>query len=349
MIGTPKEVLRVLVVEDSLTASLLIKKILTADPDLMVVGTARTGQEAIDLTLRLKPDVITMDVNLPVLDGIEATKAIMAQFPTPILILSSTAWATEVQRVFKALSYGAVDVMSKDEVLSAGNADGESRLVRTIKFLPQVKMICRPPGRVSRARDPGGRSDGAASERLVAIVGSTGGPQAVSHILNPIPKNFPCGIAIVIHMARGFVEGFCRWLQTFTALKVKVGESHETIQPGVVYLAPAGWHMEVSGRHTIELRDGPPYKGLKPCGNYLLESVAKHYQKAGMGIILTGMGNDGGVGIQRMKEQGGRTIAQDEKTSVIFGMPKAAIKTQAVDLILPIGNISDEIIRWVRK
>jgi two-component system chemotaxis response regulator CheB len=179
--------------------------------------------------------------------------------------------------------------------------------------------------------------------RLVALVGSTGGPEAIGGILKSFPKSFPCGIVIVIHLAHGFTEGFVQWLQGLSQIHVKVGIHGDAILPGVAYVAPTGSHMRVTKEQTLELGDEPPRSGLKPCGDYLLESVAKHYKSGAIGVILTGMGKDGAIGIQQIKACGGATIAQNEKTSAIFGMPRVAIETGAVDRVLSLDSIPGEI------
>ncbi len=355
MIRRVQKNIRVLIVEDSTTTSLTLKKILEADPAITVIGIAKDGEEAVTLAQRLKPDLITMDVYLPLMDGLEVTKQLMARQPTPILVISSSAFTSQSDKVFKAISYGALDVFSKDDLLSRNGVSGPDELLKKVKFLANVKVITHPLARLSQKTESG-RSECLERvkiqedpERLVAFVGSTGSPKAISKILSTLPKSFPCGIVIVIHLAQGFVNNFVNWLQASCEIQVKAGVQGESILPGVAYIAPTGSHMQVSKNHTIDLMDDPPRNGLRPCGDYLLESAARHYGKGCIGIILTGMGRDGAIGIEHVKTTGGKTIAQDEETSAIFGMPKAAIETSRIDRVLPLESISSEILRLLKR
>ena len=347
----PKGIIRVLIVEDSPTTAIVLQSILNADPEIMVIGMAKDGEEAIKLTDRYKPDLITMDVHLPRLNGLEATKEIMATRPTPILILSGSVFTRKSENVFDAFSYGAVDVVNKNDALSPDRPGTPHELIQKIKFLSQVKVIHHPLGRLPQKNKKKPREvlRAGKSERLIAIVGSTGAPQAISEILRSIPASFPCGIVIMIHLSPGFTDGFVQWLQGSCTIRVKVGTHGEPIHPGVSYVAPTGFHMRVTKEKTIELGDDPAVNALKPCGDYLLESVAKHYQEGSIGVVLTGMGRDGMIGIGEVKKYGGATIAQDEKTSAIFGMPKVAVETGKVDLVLPLNRIAGEIMILMKK
>jgi two-component system chemotaxis response regulator CheB len=346
-----KGLIRVLVVEDSPVTAMAIKTILNADPEISVVGIATDGQEAIRLTHRMKPDVITMDVHLPVLDGLEATKQIMATRATPILILSSSSFTSQTDKVFSAISYGALEVARKEDLLSPAGSRASDELVRKIKFLARIKVIHHPLGKMVVERGRVSRDHGIASdpERVVAIVGSTGAPKAIGDILKCLPKTFPCGILVLVHITHGFVEGFVKWLKGICEIPVRIASQGEPILTGHVYVAPTEWHLRVSKERTVELKDDPPRNGLRPNGDILLESVAEHYGKNAIAVILTGMGRDGASGMRQVKLQGGKTIAQDEKTSTIFGMPKAAIDAMAVDRILPLERIADEIVRILKR
>ncbi len=349
-----KGIIRVLVVEDSPTTSLAIKRILDSDHEIAVVGIAENGQEALKLTKKLKPDLITMDVNLPLIDGLEVTKQIMGTQPTPILILSSIVF-NQSDKVFKAISYGALDVLSKDGLVSKNRTGRAGELLKKIKFLSRVKVITHPlsllPKKITEEINDSSPLIRVEEypERIVAIVGSTGGPKALSCILSTLPKSFPCGIVVVIHLASGFVGNFVQWLQGTCLLRVKVAEQGEPIHAGIVYIAPANFHMRVSQDHTLHLGNEASRNGLKPCGDSLLESAAKHYGKDCIGVILSGMGKDGAMGISAVKANGGKTIAQDRATSAIFGMPKVAIETEVIDKILSQDSISKEVIRFLNN
>jgi two-component system, chemotaxis family, protein-glutamate methylesterase/glutaminase len=343
--------IRVLVVEDSPVTALALKTILNSDPDITVIGIAQNGQEAVSLTHRMKPDVITMDVHLPILDGLEATKQIMASRATPILILSSSSFTSRTDKVFNAISYGALEVARKDDLLSPPGSKASDELVRKIKFLARIKVIHHPLGKmvIERGRvsaDPGIAKD---PERVVAIVGSTGAPKAIGDILKCLPKTFPCGILVLVHITHGFAEGFVKWLQGMCEIPVKLAVQGDPVLPGMVYVAPTELHMRVTKERTIDLKDDPPRSGLRPNGDILLESVAEHYGKNAIAVILTGMGRDGASGMRQVKLQGGKTIAQDEKSSTIFGMPKAAIDALAVDRILGLDRIADEMVRILKR
>jgi len=351
MISGAKGVIRVLVVEDSPTTAMALKAILNADQQIIVLGIAKDGQEAIAMSTRLKPDLITMDVNLPLLDGLEVTKRIMASHPTPILILSNSAFTNQAPRVFEAISYGALDVANKEDFLSHDGHESAQKLIEKVKFLAGLKVIHHPLGGLSQ-RTGAQRIEariGVDPDRLVAIVGSTGGPEAVGEILKQFPESFPCGIVIVIHLAHGFTDGFVQWLQSLCQIRVKTGRHGDSITPGVAYVAPTGSHMRVTKEKTLELGDEPPRSGLKPCGDYLLESVARYYKNGAVGVVLTGMGKDGASGIQQIKTLGGKTIAQNEKTSAIFGMPRVAIESGAVDQVLALDRIANEIMELLKR
>lgn len=348
---TGDKLIRVLIVEDSPTMAMALKQLLNADPEIAVVGIADDGPSAIRMVRRMTPDLITMDVNLPGIDGLEVTKQIMASTPTPILILSSSSFMKQPEKVFQAISLGALEVSSKESLLLGPNGREESgALIQRIKFLSRMKVISHPLAKLSiqadrPVKDPGIRSD---PDRIVAIVGSTGAPQAIHDILVRVPKSFPVATVILIHIAHGFLEGCVRWLKVDSVLPVKIGEHGEFLEPGTVYMAPTGFHTRVTKDKRIELGDDPPHRGLRPNGDFLLESVAEHYGRGAIGVILTGMGRDGAEGIRKIKGGGGTTIAQDEASSTIFGMPKAAIDTHTVDRVVPLNRIPDEIVRVLR-
>ena len=342
--------IRVLVVEDSPTIAAALKKTLNADPEIAVIAIARDGPEAIRLVRRMKPDIITMDIHLPGIDGLEVTKQIMAMQPTPILVLSSSTFTNQPEKVFQAISLGALEVSNKEGLLDHSSLYDPKDLIQKLKFLSRMKVIRHPLATLSQrapapVKDTGIERD---PERVVAMVGSTGGPHAIKEILHRLPKSFPVAVLILIHIAHGFLEGCVRWLQGTTVLPIKIGAEGDPIQPGTVYMAPTGYHMRVTKDKTIELSDEPPFHGLKPNGDYFLQSVAEHYGIGSIGVILTGMGKDGATGIQQIKRSGGKTLAQDEESSTIFGMPKAAIDINAVDKIVSLHRIPDEIVRLLR-
>ncbi len=351
--GELKDIIKVLVVEDSPLMCKVLTTILNSDPQLIVVGTASNGKEAVDIVPKLKPDIITMDIHMPIMDGFEATKYIMAYNPTPIIIVSTSVFKVGMEKVFKAISYGALDVLDKGKIELEEGKNGGGELIEKIKFFSKVKVIHHPLARLEEKASgkiirPVEVSSVKALDRIVAIASSTGGPQALLEILRSLPAEFPCGIVIVQHITKGFIEGLVEWLDSECEIKVKVGEDSEEIQPGVVYFAPCDVHMKIEERGRIHLSNNPPCEGLRPSGDMLLETVAKVYGPGAIGVILTGMGRDGSVGIKAIKQMHGHTIAQDEKSCIIFGMPKAAIEMNAIDEVMPLEKIAQAIVNRLK-
>ncbi len=340
--------IRVLVVEDSPLMCKVLTNMMNSDPQILVVAVASNGKEAVEVVPLLKPDFITMDMDMPVMDGLEATKQIMAYHPTPILIVSSSVFKQGMDRVFKAISHGALDVIDKSELELTGNKRSGEALIAKIKFLTGVR-VDQPLAKFRHERSIGDlrAPKKKASDKVVAIAASTGGPQALLKILQRLPADFPCGIVIVQHITSGFLGGLVDWLAKECRIKVKIGEDLEEIRPGVAYIAPDNFHMKVTERGKISLSDEPASNGHKPSGDILFESVAKTYGKAGVAAILTGMGKDGAIGMKAIKQSQGITIAQSEKSCVVFGMPGAAIEMDAVDKVLPLERIAEEIVSMV--
>ncbi len=345
-----KGLIRVLVVEDCPLMCEVLTSIFNPDPQILVVGIAHNGKEAIELVPRLKPDIITMDIHMPVMDGFEATKHIMAYNPTPILVISSSVFRAGMDKVFKAISYGALDVIDKGDLEIGGEKKSGEVLIEKIKFLSGIKVIRHPLAKLQQKRQ-GGVLEAPrkrALDKIVAIVTSTGGPQALLEILKRFPENFPCGIVIVQHITNGFTGGLVDWLDSECQLSVKIAEDSEEIQSGVGYIAPDNLQMRVREGGTIQLSDEPAYEGHRPSGDVLLESVARAYRGRAVAAILTGMGRDGAMGMKAIKQSHGQTIAQDEKSCVVFGMPKVAIEMNIIDKVLPLEGIAKGIAEMLR-
>ncbi len=345
-----KAIIRVLVVDDSPLMCKILTNILNCDPQILVAAVANNGKEAVELVPRLKPDIITMDIDMPVMDGFEATKQIMAYNPTPILIVSSTVFKTGMEKVFKAISHGALDVIDKSELEIGGDKKAGEALIAKIKFLNGVRVMHKP---IAKLRDERSFVDLKAprkkvSDKVVAIVVSTGGPQALLEILKRLPEDFPSGIVIVQHITNGFLSGLVDWLAKECKIKVKIGEHSEEIRPGVAYIAPDNVQMRVEDGGKISLSNEPACGGHRPSGDVLLESVARTYGKGGVAAILTGMGRDGAMGMKAIKQVHGKTIAQNEESCVVFGMPHAAIEMNVIDKVLPLEKIAEEIVLMVR-
>jgi two-component system chemotaxis response regulator CheB len=332
---------RVLVADDSEIFREVLSRVIGADPGFEVVAVAADGNDAARLTRELRPDVITMDLNMPDADGFSGIARIMAETPTPIMVL--TANRAEVVG-FKALSLGALDILEKPEAsadLEAYGAEIRSRL----RLLSGVKVIRHLRGLRERTLPltprPGRRAD------VVVIGASLGGPRALATLLRGLPADFPVGIAVVQHIADGFTEGLASWLAQECPLAVRQALDGDLLQPGQVLLAPSGHHLLV-GEGRVRLSDGPPVDTFRPSVTPLFLSAAQAYGARACGVILTGMGHDGAAGLKALHDAGGLTLAQDEQSSAVFGMPKAAIDLGAVDRVLPLDDLPRTLVALTR-
>lgn len=347
--------LRVLVADDSPTVRLMICRMLESDPSIRIVGTATNGREATEQVIQLKPDIVTMDVEMPVMNGLDAIEHIMAYNPVPILVISSVVDKLHAANAARALGAGAVDVMPKPMPASMEEFETVAEDLRAkIKLLSRVHVITHPKAKLSGFEEP--KPVPAApvkyvvreqldSFRLVAIGSSTGGPQALYNILGTIPADINAALLIVQHIAPGFTDGLAEWLSTNSKLQISIGHQDKPIFPGEVIIAPEGSHMIVNSKFKVELLDNDFPGPHKPAVNVMLESVADVYGSKSVGVILTGMGNDGALGIKAIHDRGGHTIAQDSATSAIFGMANEAIKMGGVDEVLPLPEIADGIVK----
>jgi two-component system chemotaxis response regulator CheB len=341
-------VIRIVVAEDSLTVRELLVEILESDPELRVVGQAKNGAEAVELASRLKPDLITMDVHMPVMDGLAATKEIMVQVPTPILMVSSSISGRDVELSLNALRAGALMVIAKPDDPRSARFDGRrTELVTMAKAMARVKVVRRwvSPS-APRAMRPRPQTP-AALVRLVAVAASTGGPAALQRILSALPRDFAAPVLVVQHIATGFVAGLADWLSASCNLRVKLAEPGEPLLQRTVFLAPDDRHLGVGPGARIAVADAPPVNGFRPSGTYLFDSVAKAYGRSVAAVILTGMGSDGVEGLKAVKAAGGRVFAQDEATSVVYGMPAEAVATGIVDEILGIEEVAPRLTELV--
>jgi two-component system, chemotaxis family, protein-glutamate methylesterase/glutaminase len=339
--------LRVLVVEDSVTVRRYLRDALQADPDIEVVGEARDGKEAIHLCETLRPDVVTMDMMLPVMTGLGATEYIMAHCPTPILIVSSSMNRGEVFKTYEALAAGAVDVLDKP----TGNepaGDWERRLLATIKLISRVRTVTHIRGRLGplAQTSPGAqtvlpnRSKAQGKVEVVAIGASTGGPGAILDILRALPPRFSVPLLIVLHINEPFGTAFAEWLDGQTGLRVGYANDGELVAAtsGRVTMAPPDSHLTVQGGR-FRLSRGPERHSCRPSVDVLFESLALEYGSAAAACLLTGMGRDGAAGLLQLRRAGSFTIAQDEASSVVYGMPREAVLLGGVDRVLPLADI----------
>jgi two-component system chemotaxis response regulator CheB len=345
----------VLVVDDSPICRQLIIDALSRDPDLEIAGTAGTGQEAVQKTASLRPNVITMDVDMPVMDGLSATERIMGENPTPILVLTADPRNQAPELTHRALEVGALALQVKP-ALDAGPEAWN--LAREVKLLSSVKVIRHlrggrkgaPPAKPAPAVSPAADLQAFSSSPvgLVVIASSTGGPQVVHKLLSELPGDYPAPIALVQHINAAFAESLAGWLAAASKLKIKVAKDGDSLVPGTVLIAPPAQHMVIPQRGRVALRSGEPKDGHIPSGTLLLESAAKTYGRRAVGMILTGMGNDGAEGMLAIKNVGGKTIAQNQESCVVFGMPGAAIARGAADHVVHGDDLSQLLIRLAK-
>jgi len=337
--------IRALVADDSPTARSILAALLASDPGIEVVGEAEDGNEAVELARRHRPDVITMDIQMPHRNGFEATQRIMNELPTPIVICSSLD-VRDVAISLEALRAGALAVLPKPGGPGTQQFEQESRhFVATVKAMSRVRIIRRPaqqhlppPELLVRPRV---RRD--LRPEVVGIVASTGGPAALHEILSRLPRDFPLPVLVVQHIAIGFAEGLASWLDGASPLTVKVAEEGERLRGGTVYVAPDNRHLGASGDGRVILSDAPPVGGFRPSGTFLFESLARSFGPAAVGLVLTGMGRDGADGLRTLRNAGGTVVAQDEATCDVFGMPAAAIATGGADYVLPVQAIAAQL------
>ncbi len=336
--------IRVLVVDDSPLSRDLVSSILDSDPGLTIVGQAGDGLEAVAKAAALKPDIVTMDIEMPVLGGLEAIERIMAHTPVPILVVTSQ---TGVRTAFAAVSKGALDVVEKPDI----DMENGARLIRRVKLLAGVDVIAhqKNSGRKAEApaERPGPRPSAPGRKRVVAVASSTGGPKALHSILAGLPANFPVPVVISQHVADGFAPGLAEWLNASTPLKVSVARTGDILGPGRVYVNPSDFSMRITKQEIVLLSPAPAGQTYHPSCDTMLLSVAATYGDQALGLILTGMGDDGVAGMGAIKAAGGATLAQDEKSSIVFGMNGLAVKQGVVDKVLSLQDIPAELLRQV--
>lgn len=332
--------LRILVVEDSMTVRRRLCETLAGDPGIEVVGEAGDGKQAIELAAALRPDLVTMDMMLPVISGLGATEYIMAHCPTPILIVSASVNRGELFKTYEALAAGAVDVLEKpngDEPEGAW----ERRLIAAVKLVARIPVITHPRARLGLWTSAVPVPVLSSPQLKVAAVGaSTGGPGALVELLRGLPPDFTVPLLLVLHINEPFGAALADWLDAQTQRPVAYAREGEPIAAaaGRVLMAPPDSHLIVQDGRVHLSRD-PPRHSCRPSVDILFDSVAHEYRAAAAGCLLTGMGRDGASGLLSIRVAGGRTIAQDEASSVVYGMPREAAMLGAAERILPIGEI----------
>ncbi len=338
--------INVLIVDDSPTLRHLIRAILTTDPELKVVGEARNGEEAVAMVARLQPNVVTMDIQMPHMDGYEAIRRIMSETPVPIVVLTSTESDIRLGATYKGVESGALMVIRKPRGLRSDDPDADE-LINVVKAMADVKVI-RRRWHIPKHPEPSGRRNRVSrpvqtAYQVLAVGTSTGGPPALRTVLGELPATFPVPVLVVQHISKGFTTGLARWLNETVSLRVKLADVAEPLLPGTVYIAPDGVHLQVSPQKKVVLLEENPLDGHRPSVTALFNSVAKQYGPAAVGVLMTGMGRDGANGLYAMKQAGAHTIAQDEASSIVFGMPKEAINMGAASEVLALQEIAKRI------
>lgn len=342
--------IKVLIAEDSPSVAAIMRDLLKRDPEIDVVGWAKSGREAVSMRNTLEPDVITMDLNMPLMGGIEAIRTICTTRPVPIVVVSSLIESRDSELAFEALRCGALDVMGKPSGTGPGGFMGigeelKFRIKAASRIHPMRRYNRPAPGHAPKRKPQAARK---LKQPLVVIGASTGGPPALAKVLGGLPRYFPVPIAIVQHIAIGFIAGLRQWLERQSALPVQVAADEVPLQSGHVYLAPDDRHLEVGPGRILTLNSEAPSRGHRPSVDRLMDSAAHIYGPNVVGVLLTGMGRDGAQGLRSIRDAGGRTIVQDEGTSLVFGMPREAILNDAAEIVSPLDKIAGEIVEAIQ-
>ncbi len=371
VLKTRRDPIRIVIVDDSPTARELLVALFKDAEGIDVVGTAADGESGVRMTTQLRPDVVTMDVRMPRVDGLEATRRIMYEQPTPIVIVTNSTMRADIDLTFEALHAGALTVVRKP-----GLADPETcaKVIQAVRLMADVPVVHRwrredprsadgrlpgpgqdrlssPPAEGTPSPSAMWRLDAEVAQRVqrIGIAASTGGPRALLTVLQSLPADFRVPILVVQHITDGFASGLAEWLNSMTALHVNIAGHGDVPRPGMVLVAPDDYHMQVSSSGVVELCREAPYKGLRPSANYLFHSLANAYGPRSMGIVLTGMGDDGAEGLEALHRAGGLTIAQDKQSSVIYGMPHEAVVRNAVDRMLAPDQIAQTLTQLMHR
>lgn len=348
--------IRVLVVDDSAFMRRILTELLSAEPDIEVAGTARDGQDGVEKALALAPDVITLDVEMPRLDGYGALQAIMQRRPTPVVMVSSHT-REGAEATIRALALGAVDVLAKPSgPISLDMATVREDLVRKVRAAAGARVRYRrslaewtPPARSPRPPGPPGPAAGSPGRaaRAVAIACSTGGPGALHQVVPRLPADLPAAVLVVQHMPPGFTRSLAQRLDDLSPIAVKEAEDGDPVRPGQVLVAPGGKHMVVGADGKVRLTEDPPVHGVRPAADPLLESLPPVFGSRVLAVVLTGMGYDGARGVRAVKRAGGRCVAEDASTCVVYGMPRVVIEMGLADEVVPIHEVAGAITRLV--
>jgi two-component system chemotaxis response regulator CheB len=341
-----KNLIRVLIVDDSPVVRTILADMLTSAPGVAIAGQATDGQEAVEKAMSLRPDVITMDIRMPRLNGLEATKQIMRSVPSPIIVVASSIYSADLNIAFNAVAAGALTVVEKPRGLDPVDYDAvRDQLIAAVRLVAAVPVVALTSGDVAAPGAAAPASGGRLRPNvdLVAIAASTGGPGALRQILHGLPADLSMAIVVAQHITPGFGQGFARWLGSTTALPVTLAQDGERLVPGRVLLAPDDTHLVVTPGGVVCVERSEPLNGFRPSANRLFDSVARTCGAVALGIVLSGMGDDGASGLAALRRAGGQSIAQEESTCVVTAMPQAAI-AQGVDQVLAPDAIAAELL-----
>jgi len=342
--------IKVLIVDDSKVIQEFLDHILSSDPEILVVGVASSGKEAIEIVKKEKPDLITMDINMPGMDGYETTRKIMETFPTPIVIVSGIENPKDAENINKFMEAGALTVVFRPAPFELHQFTAfRNELIQTAKLMSEiivVKHFHHKGKEKTNAVEPEEPFENDLKRiQVIAIGASTGGPVALQAILSRLPENLSIPILIVQHIAPGFVKVFQKMLSSTSGIKLKIAEEGEKISAGIGYIAPDNFHMGITRGKKIILSNLPPENGSKPSVSYLFRSVAQAFGPYALGVLLTGMGKDGADELKDMKNKGALTVVQNEESSVVFGMPGEALRIGASNNALSPENIAEILIK----
>ena len=335
--------IRVLLVDDSPLSVEIIRRMLSAAPEIQVVGTASNGLEALELIPRVRPDVICTDLHMPKMDGLEFTRMVMTRNPLPILVLSVSVRAEQEQNIFQMLEAGALDILAKPR----GGLESDfgiiaHDLITKIRILSGVKVIGRRRAAgsdIAKPLPPSFPGLAASPPRFIGIGASTGGPQALELVLGQLPADYPLPLVCVQHIAEGFMQGLVAWLASSCRIQVRTAVEGAHALAGTAYFPPNDRHLEIDDAGAFRCSSALPFAGHRPSVDIAFSSLARHYGAAAVGVLLTGMGQDGAQGMLDIARAGGLTVAQDEESSVVFGMPRRAIELGAARRVLPLDQI----------
>jgi len=339
---TSNSKIKVLITDDSLLVRAVLRELLESDSDIEVIGEATNGKEALEQVLLLKPDIVTMDLEMPVMGGHKAIEEIMAIYAVPILVISSL---DDAENAYAAISHGALEVIGKPQLESLV----AKQFIAKVKMLSKIKVIkhlrpksAKPPQVPVVKRNTAQVMLTEQKQQVFAIASSTGGPRALEAILKKLPADFSSPIVIAQHISAGFEQGMADWLNHIIPMQVKIARDSELLKPGQVYISPANQHLSISANQRVVLQSATDGDIYHPSCDILLTSIAKAYAEKAVGIICTGMGSDGAQGMEAINTAGGMTIAQDEESSVVFGMNQVAISRHCIQHVLSLNAIATE-------